>query len=82
MGIGRGYLVVEAELSFGRDKVGDVDGEMKKFGNGMDTCKVELSKIGNKGEDNIGGDKGGIFDGDLVIVEEGEIIKRVEEKIS
>ncbi|WP_318527104.1 phosphoenolpyruvate-utilizing N-terminal domain-containing protein, partial [Staphylococcus auricularis] len=54
---------------------------MEKLRNGMERTKVELSKIGNNGEENLGGDKGGIFDGHLVILDDGEIINGVEDKM-
>ncbi|MEJ7489028.1 phosphoenolpyruvate--protein phosphotransferase [Staphylococcus pettenkoferi] len=80
--IARAYLLVEPDLSFERDKVADVDAEINKFRNAIDTSKVELTKIRNNAEDNIGPDKAAIFDAHLLILDDPEIIKPVEEKIS
>lgn len=80
--IARAYLLVESDLSFERDKVADVDAEINKFRNAIDTSKVELTKIRNNAEDNIGPDKAAIFDAHLLILDDPEIIKPVEEKIS
>ncbi|PNZ90376.1 phosphoenolpyruvate--protein phosphotransferase [Staphylococcus pettenkoferi] len=80
--IARAYLLVEPDLSFERDKVADVDAEINKFRNAIDTSKVELTKIRNNAEDNIGPDKAAIFDAHLLILDDPETIKPVEEKIS
>lgn len=80
--IARAYLLVEPDLSFERDKVADVDAEINKFRNAIDTSKVELTKIRNNAEANIGPDKAAIFDAHLLILDDPEIIKPVEEKIS
>ncbi|MCY1575550.1 phosphoenolpyruvate--protein phosphotransferase [Staphylococcus pettenkoferi] len=80
--IARAYLLVEPDLSFERDKVADVDVEINKFRNAIDTSKVELTKIRNNAEANIGPDKAAIFDAHLLILDDPEIIKPVEEKIS
>lgn len=80
--IARAYLLVEPDLSFEHDKVADVDAEINKFRNAIDTSKVELTKIRNNAEANIGPDKAAIFDAHLLILDDPEIIKPVEEKIS
>ncbi|MCY1607790.1 phosphoenolpyruvate--protein phosphotransferase [Staphylococcus pettenkoferi] len=80
--IARAYLLVEPDLSFERDKVADVDAEINKFRNAIDTSKVELTKIRNNAEANIDPDKAAIFDAHLLILDDPEIIKPVEEKIS
>ena len=48
------YLLVEPDLSFNSEKVTDVDSEIEKFRNAIDTSKVELTKIRNNAEENLG----------------------------
>ena len=57
--IAKAYLLVEPDLSFNSEKVTDVDSEIEKFRNAIDTSKVELTKIRNNAEENLG-DKGNL----------------------
>ncbi|RIP35676.1 phosphoenolpyruvate--protein phosphotransferase [Staphylococcus gallinarum] len=79
--IAKAYLLVEPDLSFNSDKVTDVDSEIEKFRNAIETSKVELTKIRNNAEENLGADKAAIFDAHLLVLDDPELIQPIEDKI-
>lgn len=79
--IAKAYLLVEPDLSFDSEKVLDVDAEIAKFNNAIQTSKVELTKIRNNAEQNLGADKAAIFDAHLLVLDDTELIQPIEEKI-
>lgn len=79
--IAKAYLLVEPDLSFDSEKVSDVDAEIAKFNNAIQTSKVELTKIRNNAEQNLGADKAAIFDAHLLVLDDPELIQPIEEKI-
>lgn len=80
--IARAYLLVEPDLSFDNNKVSDVNAEVKKFQNAINTSKIELTKIRNNAEQNLGADKAAIFDAHLLVLDDPELIQPIEEKIN
>ncbi|BCU52005.1 phosphoenolpyruvate-protein phosphotransferase (PTS system enzyme I) [Staphylococcus auricularis] len=79
--IAKAYLLVEPDLSFDKEQITDVESELEKFRNAIETTKVELTKIRNNAEQNLGADKAAIFDAHLLILDDPEIINPVEDKI-
>lgn len=79
--IAKAYLLVEPDLSFDSEKVSDVDAEIAKFNKAIQTSKVELTKIRNNAEQNLGADKAAIFDAHLLVLDDPELIQPIEEKI-
>ena len=79
--IAKAYLIVEPDLSFNNEKVTDVDAELQLFKKAIETSKVELTKIRNNAEKNIGADKAAIFDAHLLVLDDPELIQPIEEKI-
>lgn len=79
--IAKAYLLVEPDLAFDSEKVSDVDAEIAKFNNAIQTSKVELTKIRNNAEQNLGADKAAIFDAHLLVLDDPELIQPIEEKI-
>lgn len=79
--IAKAYLLVEPDLSFDSEKVSDVDAEIAKFNIAIQTSKVELTKIRNNAEQNLGADKAAIFDAHLLVLDDPELIQPIEEKI-
>ncbi|PTH13511.1 phosphoenolpyruvate--protein phosphotransferase [Staphylococcus auricularis] len=79
--IAKAYLLVEPDLSFDKEQITDVESELEKFRNAIETTKVELTKIRNNAEQNLGADKAAIFDAHVLILDDPEIINPVEDKI-
>ena len=59
--IAKAYLLVEPDLSFTNEKVTDTDAEIRKFRNALEASKIELTKIRNNAEKQLGPDKAAIL---------------------
>ncbi|HHO4873324.1 TPA: phosphoenolpyruvate--protein phosphotransferase [Staphylococcus aureus] len=80
--IAKTYLLVEPDLTFDKnEKVTDVEGEVAKFNNAIEASKVELTKIRNNAEVQLGADKAAIFDAHLLVLDDPELIQPIQDKI-
>ena len=79
--IAKAYLLVEPDLTFDNETVTDTEAEVAKFNGALNTSKVELTKIRNNAEQQLGADKAAIFDAHLLVLEDPELIQPIEEKI-
>ncbi|HHA6847876.1 TPA: phosphoenolpyruvate--protein phosphotransferase [Staphylococcus aureus] len=80
--IAKAYLLVEPDLTFDKnEKVTDVEGEVAKFNNAIEASKVELTKIRNNAEVQLGADKAAIFDAHLLFLDDPELIQPIQDKI-
>ncbi|HCY6964623.1 TPA: phosphoenolpyruvate--protein phosphotransferase [Staphylococcus aureus] len=80
--IAKAYLLVEPGLTFDKnEKVTDVEGEVAKFNNAIEASKVELTKIRNNAEVQLGADKAAIFDAHLLVLDDPELIQPIQDKI-
>ncbi|HEA5945562.1 TPA: phosphoenolpyruvate--protein phosphotransferase [Staphylococcus aureus] len=80
--IAKAYLLVEPDLTFDKnEKVTDVEGEVAKFNNAIEASKVELTKIRNNAEVQLGADKAAIFDSHLLVLDDPELIQPIQDKI-
>lgn len=79
--IAKAYLLVEPDLSFDNGTVTDTEAEVAKFNGALNTSKVELTKIRNNAEQQLGAGKAAIFDAHLLVLEDPELIQPIEEKI-
>lgn len=80
--IAKAYLLVEPDLTFDKnEKVTDVEGEVAKFNNAIEASKVELTKIRNNAEVQLGADKAAIFDAHLLVLDDPELIQPIQDKI-
>ncbi|AMY05172.1 phosphoenolpyruvate--protein phosphotransferase [Staphylococcus condimenti] len=79
--IAKAYLLVEPDLSFDNESVADTDAEVAKFNGALNKSKVELTKIRNNAEKQLGADKAAIFDAHLLVLEDPELIQPIEDKI-
>lgn len=80
--IAKAYLLVEPDLSFTNEKVTDTDAEIRKFRNALEASKIELTKIRNNAEKQLGPDKAAIFDAHLLVLDDPELIQPIEDKIA
>ncbi|HEA6671702.1 TPA: phosphoenolpyruvate--protein phosphotransferase [Staphylococcus aureus] len=80
--IAKAYLLVEPDLTFDKnEKVTDVEGEVAKFNNAIEASKVELTKIRNNAEVQLGADKAAIFDAHLLVLDDPELIQPIQDKV-
>ncbi|HHC9654991.1 TPA: phosphoenolpyruvate--protein phosphotransferase [Staphylococcus aureus] len=80
--IAKAYLLVEPDLTFDKnEKVTDVEGEVAKFNSAIQASKVELTKIRNNAEVQLGADKAAIFDAHLLVLDDPELIQPIQDKI-
>ncbi|MCG9317875.1 phosphoenolpyruvate--protein phosphotransferase [Staphylococcus aureus] len=80
--IAKAYLLVEPDLTFDKnEKVTDVEGEAAKFNSAIEASKVELTKIRNNAEVQLGADKAAIFDAHLLVLDDPELIQPIQDKI-
>ncbi|MBG1335851.1 phosphoenolpyruvate--protein phosphotransferase [Staphylococcus aureus] len=80
--IAKAYLLVEPDLTFDKnEKVTDVEGEVAKFNSASEASKVELTKIRNNAEVQLGADKAAIFDAHLLVLDDPELIQPIQDKI-
>lgn len=80
--IAKAYLLVEPDLTFDKnEKVTDVKGEVAKFNSAIEASKVELTKIRNNAEVQLGADKAAIFDAHLLVLDDPELIQPIQDKI-
>lgn len=80
--IAKAYLLVQPDLSFTNEKVTDTDAEIQKFRNALEASKIELTKIRNNAEKQLGPDKAAIFDAHLLVLDDPELIQPIEDKIA
>ncbi|HDB0668234.1 TPA: phosphoenolpyruvate--protein phosphotransferase [Staphylococcus aureus] len=80
--IAKAYLLVEPDLTFDKnEKVTVVEGEVAKFNSAIEASKVELTKIRNNAEVQLGADKAAIFDAHLLVLDDPELIQPIQDKI-
>ncbi|HCC5686226.1 Phosphoenolpyruvate-protein phosphotransferase of PTS system [Staphylococcus aureus] len=80
--IAKAYLLVEPDLTFDKnEKVTDVEGEVAKFNSAIEASKVELTKIRNNAEVQLGADKAAILDAHLLVLDDPELIQPIQDKI-
>lgn len=79
--IAKAYLLVEPDLSFSNEKTDNPEAEVQKFNEALNNSKIELTKIRNHTEEQLGADKAAIFDAHLLVLDDPELIQPIEEKI-
>ena len=80
--IAKAYLIVEPDLSYdSNEKVTDIESEVEKFNDAIEASKIELTKIRNNAEAQLGADKVAIFDAHLLVLDDPELIQPIQDKI-
>lgn len=79
--IAKAYLLVEPDLSFSNEKTYQPEAEVQKFNEALNNSKIELTKIRNHADEQLGADKAAIFDAHLLVLDDPELIQPIEEKI-
>ncbi|AKS67449.1 phosphoenolpyruvate-protein phosphotransferase [Staphylococcus schleiferi] len=79
--IAKAYLLVEPDLSYSQETTDQPEQEIQKFNDALKNSKIELTKIRNNAEEQLGADKAAIFDAHLLVLDDPEMINPIEEKI-
>ncbi|UXR78955.1 MULTISPECIES: phosphoenolpyruvate--protein phosphotransferase [unclassified Staphylococcus] len=79
--IAKAYMLVEPDLSYSQETTEDPSGEVQKFNNALNNAKIELTKIRNNAEEQLGPDKAAIFDAHLLVLDDPELINPIESMI-
>lgn len=79
--IAKAYMLVEPDLSYSHTTTEDPAGEVQKFNDALNNAKVELTKIRNNAEEQLGPDKAAIFDAHLLVLDDPELINPIESMI-
>ena len=79
--IAKAYMLIEPDLSFSETTTNDTEAEVLKFNEALKNSKIELTKIRNNAEDQLGPDKAAIFDAHLLVLDDPELIQPIESKI-
>ncbi|QLK85719.1 phosphoenolpyruvate--protein phosphotransferase [Staphylococcus sp. 17KM0847] len=79
--IAKAYMLVEPDLSYNQQTTEHPEEEVQKFQDALNNAKVELTKIRNNAEEQLGPDKAAIFDAHLLVLDDPELIQPIESKI-
>lgn len=79
--IAKAYMLIEPDLSFNETTTNDTEVEVLKFNEALKNSKIELTKIRNNAEEQLGPDKAAIFDAHLLVLDDPELIQPIESKI-
>lgn len=79
--IAKAYMLIEPDLSFSETTTNDTEAEVLKFNEALKNSKIELTKIRNNAEEQLGPDKAAIFDAHLLVLDDPELIQPIESKI-
>ncbi|HYK73093.1 MAG TPA: phosphoenolpyruvate--protein phosphotransferase [Pseudoneobacillus sp.] len=79
--IAKAYEIKEPDLSFEMRKVSDVAEELERLKAALATSQMELEKIRDKANEDLGSDKAAIFEAHLLVLNDPELISPIEDKI-
>ncbi|PTF75923.1 phosphoenolpyruvate--protein phosphotransferase [Staphylococcus chromogenes] len=79
--IAKAYMLIEPDLSFNETTTNDTEAEVLKFNEALKNSKIELTKIRNNAEEQLGPDKAASFDAHLLVLDDPELIQPIESKI-
>ncbi|MCS4486701.1 phosphoenolpyruvate--protein phosphotransferase [Staphylococcus americanisciuri] len=79
--IAKAYMLVEPDLSYSHKTTEDPATEVQKFNDALNNAKIELTKIRNNAEEQLGPDKAAIFDAHLLVLDDPELINPIESMI-
>lgn len=79
--IGKALVYTEEELNISKTTVEDIDQEIKRFENAIETTKTQLKDVYEEALEKLGADKAAIFEAHLMVLEDPELTNQVENKI-
>ncbi|GGM36114.1 phosphoenolpyruvate-protein phosphotransferase [Paraliobacillus quinghaiensis] len=79
--IAKAYKLAAPDLSFDKKKVEDVESEVKRLSQALETSKEELEKIKSNARKTLGDEHAEIFSAHLLVLSDPELINPIEDKI-
>jgi len=80
--IAKAYRLVDPDLSFSKQTITDVDGEVQKMQDAMDASKAELEIIKGKAKETLGEEEAEVFEAHITILSDPEMIGAINKEIS
>ncbi|MFB5086995.1 phosphoenolpyruvate--protein phosphotransferase [Psychrobacillus sp. PGGUH221] len=79
--IGKAFLMTEPDLTVTKASVANTEEEVTRFNEAVNAAKLELQKIRDRAEVDLGAENAAIFDAHLLVLSDPELIGTVEGKI-
>jgi phosphoenolpyruvate-protein phosphotransferase (PTS system enzyme I) len=79
--IAKAYEMKEPDLSFETKKVDNVAEEIERLKAALSTSQIELEKIRDKANEDLGSDKAAIFEAHLLVLNDPELISPIQDKM-
>ncbi|MCZ8533907.1 phosphoenolpyruvate--protein phosphotransferase [Psychrobacillus psychrodurans] len=80
--IGKAFLMIEPDLTITKSTVSNKEAEVTRFHDAVNAAKLELQKIRDRAEIDLGAENAAIFDAHLLVLSDPELIGTVEGKIN
>jgi phosphoenolpyruvate-protein phosphotransferase (PTS system enzyme I) len=80
--IAKAYRLVEPDLSFEKNTVEDIVGEVERFRTAIKKSTSELEAIRDRAKVDLGADKAAIFEAHLLVLSDPELNAPIEDKIN
>lgn len=80
--IGKAFLMIEPDLTVTKSTVSNKDDEIIRFHGAVDAAKLELQRIRDRAEIDLGSENAAIFDAHLLVLGDPELLGSVEGKIN
>ncbi|MCZ8538798.1 phosphoenolpyruvate--protein phosphotransferase [Psychrobacillus psychrodurans] len=80
--IGKAFLMIEPDLTISKSTVSNKEEEVTRFHEAVNAAKLELQKIRDRAEIDLGAENAAIFDAHLLVLSDPELIGTVECKIN
>lgn len=80
--IGKAFLMIEPDLTVTKITVSNKDEEVIRFHEAVNAAKLELQKIRDRAEIDLGSENAAIFDAHLLVLSDPELLGAVEGKIN
>ncbi|QUG40307.1 phosphoenolpyruvate--protein phosphotransferase [Psychrobacillus sp. INOP01] len=80
--IGKAFLMIEPDLTVTKNTVSNKEVEVTRFHEAVNAAKLELQKIRDRAEIDLGAENAAIFDAHLLVLSDPELLGSVEGKIN
>lgn len=80
--IGKAFLMTEPDLTVTKSTVTNIEEEITRFHEAVNAAKLELQKIRDRAEVDLGTENAAIFDAHLLVLSDPELLGAVESKVN